>query len=493
MNLSTSTISGRTSDWRRWVALVVACLGQLMIILDTTIVNVALPSIQRDLHFTQANLTWVVNVYLIAFGSFLLLAGRVGDLIGRKKVFLAGVVLFTASSALCGLAQDQTLLIAARFLQGLGGAMASSVIVALLVIEFTQPAERAQAMSVYTFVVVAGGSIGLVAGGLLTQSISWHWIFFVNLPIGLVTLLLGAALIRENEGLGLAQGVDVLGSVLITGALMALVYTIVTSTEAGWLSAHTLGFGGAALALLAAFAVLESRLANPIVPPRILAIRSLMGSTAARAVLVSGMFSAFFLGALYLEHVLRYDPIRTGTAFLPQTLMVAALSLGITATLMRRFGPKRLLVPGLVAIAAGLVLLSTADERAAYFPRILGAFLLLGLGGGISFLPLLTLAMAEVPSADAGLASGIVNVSMQVGGAVGVAALGTISTDHTRALVAQGQPLAAALTGGYHLAFLIAAGCVAACVLVVLVVLRAPRRTGAEREPPAEGEVPEAA
>jgi EmrB/QacA subfamily drug resistance transporter len=470
------------NDRRRWIALVVVCLGQLMTILDTTIVNVALPSIQRDLNFTQANLTWVVNAYLITYGSFLLMAGRVGDLVGRKKVFLSGVVLFTAASALCGLAHDQALLIAARAVQGLGGALSSSVIVALIVTEFREPAERAQAMSIFTFVAVGGGSIGLLAGGLLTQSINWHWIFFINLPIGLIALLLGVALIDENEGIGLRHGVDVLGSVLVTGALMIGVYAIVTSSDYGWVSAHTLGLGGVAVAVLVAFLALEARLANPILPLRILRLRSLIGSSAARGVLVTGMYAAFFLGALYMEHVLGFGPVRTGAGFLPQTLVVGALSLGVTARLMRRFGPKRLLIPGLVAIVAGLALLSSAGEHSSYFPGVLAAYVLIGLGGGMSFMPLLTIAMAEVPRADAGLASGIVNVSMQVSGAIGVAALGTISADRARTLAAQGESLRSALTGGYHLGFLIAAACVAACILVVLVVLRSPGDAEGRRE-----------
>jgi EmrB/QacA subfamily drug resistance transporter len=481
MNLRIETIRPE-NDRRRWIALVVVCLGQLMTLLDATIVNVALPSIQRDLSFTQANLTWVVNAYLISFGSFLLMAGRMGDLIGRKKVFLGGVALFTAASVLCGLAHDKALLVAARFVQGLGGALSASVIVAIIVTDFREPAERAQAMSIFTFVAVGGGSIGLVAGGLLTQSINWHWIFFINLPIGLLALLLGMALIEENEGIGLSRGVDVLGSVLVTGALMAGVYAIVTSSEYGWTSAHTLGFGGAAVAVLAAFVALEARLANPILPLRILRLRSLVGSSAARGVLVTGMFAAFFLGALYLEHVLGFGPVRTGAAFLPQTLVVGALSLGVTARLMHRFGPKRLLIPGLVAIMAGLALLSTSGEHSSYFPGVLAAYVLIGLGGGLSFMPLLTIAMAEVPPADAGLASGIVNVSMQVSGAIGVAALGTISADRARTLAAQGESLRTALTGGYHLGFLIAAACVAACLLVVLVVLRSPGDAEGRRE-----------
>ena len=283
------TIPGTSSDRRRWIALVVVCFGQLMIVLDSTIVNVALSSIQRDLHFSQAGLTWVVNAYLITYGSFVLLAGRAGDLVGRKKVFLTGVFLFTAASVLCGFAQDPGLLIAGRFLQGAGAALSAGVVIALIVTGFTEPGERAQAMSVFTFTIAGGGSLGLLAGGLLTQWTNWHWIFFINLPIGVATLLVGRALIEENEGLGLRQGVDVLGSILVSAALAVGVYAIVTSAEFGWASAHTLGLGGAAVALLAAFVWLEARLENPILPLRILRIRSLTGASAARALLATGM------------------------------------------------------------------------------------------------------------------------------------------------------------------------------------------------------------
>jgi EmrB/QacA subfamily drug resistance transporter len=466
---------------RRWIALVVVCLGQLMMVLDVTIVNVALPSIQHDLRFTQASLTWVVNAYLITFGSFLLLAGRLGDLLGRKKVFLGGLATFTAASVLCGLAQDQAVLVAARFLQGIGGAASSAVIVALLVTGFPRPDERATAMSVYTFVVSGGGSIGLLAGGLLTESINWHWIFFINLPIGLLTLLLGAALVEENQGIGIGQGIDLLGSALVTVAMMAGVYAIVTATDRGWGSAHTLGFGATAVGLLAAFLALEARLANPILPLRILRLRGLTTSSAVRALLATGMFSSFFLGALYLEHVLGYGAIGTGLAFLPLTLAVGLLSTGITARLVRRYGPKRTLVPGLLAIVAGLALLARAGEHAGYFPGLFAAFALIGLGAGSSFMPLLAMAMAEVPMADAGLASAIANVSLQVSAAIGLAALGTISTDHTRALAAQGRSLAGALTGGYHLAFALAAACVAAGALAAVGLLRSPAEAA---EPP---------
>src|SRR5713226_2839933 len=468
-------------DPRRWLALIVVCFGQLMIVLDSTIVNVALPSIQRDLHFSQADLTWVVNAYLITYGSLLLLAGRAGDLIGRKRVFLAGVVVFTVASVMSGFAQTPTELVIARFVQGAGGALSAGVILALIVTGFPKPVERAQAMSIFTFVIAGGGSLGLLAGGLLTESINWHWIFFINLPIGLATFVAGVRLIDETEGIGIGRGVDVIGSILVTAAMVLGVYAIVTAATFGWTSDHTVGFASAAVFLLVVFFWLEARLANPILPLRILQLRSLTGASAVRAMLATGMFTTFFLGALYLQHVKGYSSLGTGLAFLPSTVALGVLSLGITATLMRRFGPRALLIPGLVTITAALVLLSTADQNAGYFPGIFVAYLLFGIGAGMSFMPLMTIMMAEVPSADAGIASGVANVTMQVGAAFGLAALGGISADHSRAMLAQGSSLVSALTGGYQLGFAIAAASVAAGLLIVLMVLRSPRGTSARR------------
>lgn len=385
------------------------------------------------------------------------------------------------ASGLDGLAPDSTALIAARLLQGIGGAMSAGVILALIVTGFPKPGERAQAMSIFMFVIAGGGSLGLLAGGTLTQLINWHWIFFINLPIGVVTMLLGWWLIEENEGLGLSRGVDVAGSILVSAAMMLGVYAIVTAAEMGWTSVHTLGFGAAAILLLATFFVVEARLENPIMPLRILRLRSLTGASAARALLATGMFTTFFLGALYLQHVKGYSAFGTGLAFLPSTLALAVLSLGISARLMRSFGPRALLIPGLATITVALLLMATADPNAGYFPGIFGAYLLFGIGAGMSFMPLTTIMMAEIPAADAGIASGVGNVTMQVGAALGLAALGTISSDHTRTLVGQGHSLVSALTAGYQLGFSIAAACVAAGLVIVIVVLRTPRVTR-ERE-----------
>ena len=471
------TINSLSSgERRRWVALSVVCMGQLMMVLDATIVNVALPAMQRDLGFSQANLAWVIDAYMIAFGSFLLLAGRLGDLVGRKRMFLAGLVIFTLASVACGIADDQVLLIVARFIQGLGGAVASAAVLALLVTEFPKPSERAIAMSVYTFIVSSGGSIGLLAGGVLTQSLSWHWIFFINVPIGIATFLLGRVLIGETERQGLGQGVDVLGALLVTVSLMLGVYAIVKATEYGWLSAHTLGFGGASLALLAVFVAVESRLANPMFPLRILRVPGLAASSVVRAFLVTGMFSTFLLGVLYLQHVRGYGALQTGLAFLPLTLIMGAMSVGVTARLMGRFGPLRVLLVGLTAIAGSLVLLSQLSAHASYFPSIFVPFALLGLGAGMSFLPLMTIAMADVPLADAGLASGIVNASLQISAAIGIAALGTVAAERTKVLAGIGEHHVQALTGGFHLAWAIGAGTVLVGALIALLWLRPPAR-----------------
>src|SRR5436190_4213757 len=340
-----------SSDFRRWAALVIVCFGQLMIVLDTTIVNVALPSMQSDLRFGQADLTWVVNSYLIAYGSFLLVAGRAGDLFGRRKVFLTGILLFTVASFGTGLSQGAQSLIIGRFLQGLGGSLAAGVILAIIVAEFTKPAERARAMSVFTLVAAGGGSIGLLAGGVLTQLANWHWIFFINVPIGIATLIVGAWLIQENDSLPGNQGIDVLGSLVITAAMVLGVYAIVTAADAGWTSVHTLGFGGAAVAMLALFATLEWRLENPLIPVRILRLRSLTGASAVRAFFVAGMFTNFFIGSLYLQHIKGMDAIGIGLAFLPSTLTLATFSAtGISARLMARFGARNLAIVGLLTI-----------------------------------------------------------------------------------------------------------------------------------------------
>src|SRR3954466_2414476 len=346
MHLASPSAISLSSDRRRWASLGVVCLAQLMIVLDVTIVNVALPSIQHDLHFSQGDLTWVVNAFLVTFGSLLLLAGRLGDLAGRKRVFLAGVVTFTGASLLCGLAPSAGALIAARFLQGIGAAAQASVILAIIITEFPEAGQRARAMSAYVFVSVAGGSLGLLAGGLLTQTLSWHWVFFVNLPVGVAAFALGRALIRADRGLGLNRGVDWLGSLLVTASLMSAIYAIVEATNDAWTSSSVGGTAGLAVLLMAAFLTLQARIQNPILPLRILRVPGLVNASLVRGFLVTGMYSTFFLGTLYLEQVRHFSALQTGAAFLPWTITVAVLSQGITSRLVARFGPPPVLAPG---------------------------------------------------------------------------------------------------------------------------------------------------
>jgi len=455
----------------RWIALLVLCTGFLMIILDQTIVNVALPSIQTDLGFSQSSLAWVVNAYLIAFGGLLLLAGRLGDLIGRRRVFMAGLGVFTVASLLCGLAQSQEVLVAARFVQGLGGAMASAVILGMIVTMFPKPAEQARAIGVYSFVASAGASIGLLAGGTLTEAINWHWIFFVNLPIGIGTAIFASRLLERDEGIGLDQGADVPGALLVVSSLMLGVYTIVEAADRGWGSLGTIGLGAVALALLAAFVVRESRAANPLVPLRIFRVRVVSAANLIQALMVAGLFGMFFLGALYLQRVLGYDAIEVGLAFLPVALAIGILSLGVSARLIVRFGGQATLVPGLVLVAAGLVLFGQAPVDAEYLSDILPSMLLLGIGAGLSFPSLMTLAMSGATASDSGLASGLVNTTQQVGGALGLAVLATMATTRTDTLSESGDPAAQALTGGYHLAFGIGAGLVGVALLLAVTLL----------------------
>jgi EmrB/QacA subfamily drug resistance transporter len=459
------------TDTKRWLALVVLCTGMLMIVLDQTIVNVALPSIQRDLWFSQSSLAWVVNAYLIAFGGLLLLAGRLGDLIGRRRVFLAGLAVFTVASMLCGVARSQELLVVARFVQGAGGALTSSVILGMIVTMFRKPADQAKAIGVFSFVASAGASIGLLAGGVLTQALSWHWIFFVNLPIGIVTALLAARLVTSDAGLGLRQGADVPGAMLVTVALMLAVYTIVKATDYGWGSLHTLGLGAVALALLGAFVLREDRARTPLIPLRIFRSRNVAGANVVQMLMVSGLFGMFFLGAVYMQRVLGYGPLDVGLAFLPVALAIGVLSLGITPRLNMRIGPRATLLPGLALIAAGLTLFALAPVHAGYLSNLLAVMVLLGVGAGLSFPSLTTIAMTGATPADSGLASGLVNTSLQVGGALGLAVLATLSSSRTRDLLASGASDARALTSGLHLALVIGSALLVVALATAAAVL----------------------
>jgi EmrB/QacA subfamily drug resistance transporter len=479
--------SAATGDRRRWMALYVLCVGMLMIVLDVTVVNVALPSIQNDLGFSQSSLAWVVNAYLITFGGLLLLAGRFGDILGRKKVFMAGLILFTLASLFCGAAQSQEMLVIGRFVQGIGGAMTSAVILGMIVVMFPEPREQAKAIGVYGFVASAGGSVGLLAGGVLTQSINWHWIFFINIPIALVTGFLALRLLERDKGIGFGGGTDVPGAVLITTSLMLGVYTIVKpAAEQGWGSTTTLLLGAGSVALLIAFVAREATCRNPLIPLRLFRSRNVTGANVIQALTVAGMFGLFFLGSLYLEKVLGYDPLQIGLAFLPTTLIMGVLSFRYTEPLITRFGARKALLTGLVLVTIGLALFTQAPVDGTYVANVLPPLVLLGIGIGVSFPSLMTIAMSGATREDAGLASGLVNTTAQVGGALGLAVLATLSTTRSNNLIAEGQSTAAALTSGYHLAFLIGAILLAVAFVVGITVLQPSDRTARAAGEPGE-------
>lgn len=480
---SPRTASDPAEDRRRWLALYVLCAGMLMVVLDVTIVNVALPSIQADLGFSQSDLAWVVNAYMIPFGGLLLLAGRIGDLVGQRRVFLTGLAIFTVASLLCAFAQAPAMLVGARFVQGVGGALASAVILGMIVTMFPEPRHQAKAIGVYGFVAAAGGSIGLLAGGLLTEAISWHWIFMINLPIGIAVALLAVRLVENRAGLGLHHGADYPGAALITAALMLGVFTILQITEWGWVDTRTLALGAIAAALLAVFFRRQATIANPLMPLRLFRSRNVSGANVLQALLVAGMFGMFFLGALYLGRVLAYSPLEVGLAFLPTTLVMGTLSLGFSERLIMRFGPRTTLIPGVCAVAVSLLLFARTPVDGSYLVDLLPPFLLIGVGVGTAFPAIMTLAMSGATANDSGLASGLLNTSMQVGGAVGLALLATLSADRTESLLADGASQAAALNSGYHLAYLIGAGLAAIAVAIAVLVLREPRPPAVAPEP----------
>lgn len=443
-----------------------------MIILDATIVNVALESIQHSLHFSPANLAWVVNAYILTFGGFLLLAGRLGDLIGRKTMFLFGIALFTLASLACGLATNQLILIVARAIQGIGGATIASIALAMIYSLFSQPSDQRKAMSIFSFVSAAGGSIGLITGGVLTQLLNWHWIFLVNLPIGIFIFIAGFSLLDGQKALGIKKGVDVLGAVLITAASMILVYTIIQSNETGLQSMQTLGLSLAALVLIGSFIFTESRIHNPLVPLRIFRVRNLVGAGGIFALFVSGLYGWFFLSALYFERVLGYNSLRTGLAFLPATIVIAIFSLGITNQIIKRFGLKPTVIIGLIFAAASLALFTLIPLKANFVFNLLPGMILFGIGGGITFIPLMTMAMSEASENDSGLASGLLNTSQQLGAALGLAILASFAATRTAHLLTQGQSLPQALVGGYQLAFVIGTIFVIGALVVAMFVLR---------------------
>ncbi|MGH3972276.1 MAG: DHA2 family efflux MFS transporter permease subunit [Pseudonocardiaceae bacterium] len=443
------SIEGR----KRWLALLVLCLGDLMIVLDTTIVNVALPSIREDLGFSETSLAWVVNAYLITFGGFLLLGGRLGDLFGHRRLFLIGITLFTAASLACGLAGTQEFLVGARMAQGLGGAVVAVVALSLIMTMFSEPAERAKAMGVIGFVIAGGGSIGVLLGGILTDTLDWHWIFLVNLPVGVAVFALVLALLPGERGQITAGSLDVAGAVTVTASLMIAVYAIVNGNETGWTSVQTIGLLAAAAVLLALFLRIEARTRSPLMPLGIFRLRNVAISNVVGVLWAAAMFAWFFLSALYLQLVLGYSPLQVGLAFLPGNLIMAAFSLGLSATLVLRFGIKAPLITGLLLFAAGLMLFARAPVDGSFLLDVFPAMVLLGCGAGMAFNPVLLAAMTDVEPSESGLASGVVNTSFMMGGAVGLAILVSLAAARTNSLRIAGNDPLIALTGGYHLAF----------------------------------------
>lgn len=471
---------------RRHLALIVLCAGQMIVVIDNTVVNVALPAIQHDLGFSSSGLSWVIDAYLLTFGGFLLLAGRVGDLLGRKRVQLAGLAFFTSSSALCGFSSSQGLLIGGRFVQGMAAAVVSATSLGLIATLFEAPAERARAMAVYAFVAISGGSIGLLLGGVVVEALDWHWVFFINLPVGVATLVACWAVVDEHPGLGLRQGADVGGALLITAAPMLAVYGLVTVDQRGWGAATTVGSLVGAAVLTLAFVALEARLRHPLIRLSLLRNRDLAVADVVRGLFGVCVFGLFFLGVLYFQEVRGYGPIETGLAYLPFTATSSAVSLLVAARLMRRIGDKATLALGLALFVVGLVFWTQAPVHGSYAAQVLPGLLIAGFGGGLTSAPNITLGMSGVAPADAGLASGLINVALQLGAAVGVAVLATLSTARTHHVLATGVGRAAALTSGYRLAFVVTTGCgVVAFVLTLLLRTGGARSTAARSGQPA--------
>ena len=449
----------------RWMALIVLCMGTLMIVLDSTIVNVALPSIRADLGFSETSLAWVVNAYMLTFGGFLLLGGRLGDLYGNRRLFVSGITLFTVASLACGLATGQTLLLIARAVQGLGGAVASAVALSLMMTLFTEPAERAKAMGVFGFVASGGGSIGVLLGGVLTDRLDWHWIFLVNLPIGIAVCALSFRLLPGGRG-NTGGRLDAAGAVTVTAALMLAVYAIVNGNQEGWTSARTLGELAGAVAVLALFLAIESRVSDPLMPLGLFRSRNLAFANVVGVLWAAAMFAWFFMSALYLQLVLGYTPLKVGLAFLPANLIMGSLSIGVSARLVMRFGIRRPLATGLLLAAAGLALLARAPVDGRYVVDVLPSMVLLGIGAGTAFNPVLLAAMSDVKPHQSGLASGVVNTAFMMGGALGLAVLASLASSRSDSLRASGHDALVALNGGYHAA--LAVGAVFAAVAAVI-------------------------
>src|SRR5881398_3638637 len=456
-----------TDSRRRWLALYVLCLASLMIVLDVTIVGVALPSIREDLGFSETSLAWVVNGYLLTYGGFLLLGGRLGDLFGHRRLFILGISTFTVASLACGLATTQWALVAARSVQGLGGAVASAVSLSLMMGLFTEPADRAKAMGIFGFVASGGGSIGVLLGGILTDALNWHWIFLVNFPIGILVYVLSVRLLPEARGPALTGRLDVAGAVTVTAALMLAVYAIVNGNQEGWTSVQTLGLLGGAAALLALFLAIESRVPAPLVPLGLFKLRNIRVSNVVGVLWAAAMFAWFFMSALYLQLVLGYSPLEVGLSFLPANLIMGAFSIGLSAKLVMRFGFRK-------PLATGLLLFVRAPVDGNFLVDVLPSMILLGFGAGIAFNPVLLAAMSDVEPSESGLASGLVNTSFMMGGALGLAVLASIAASRTHSLRVGGSGELSALTGGYHLAFLVGAAFAALAAVLGGTLLRQP-------------------
>ncbi|MFD3744960.1 DHA2 family efflux MFS transporter permease subunit [Nocardia sp. NPDC058633] len=459
-------------------ALAVLSAAMLMTILDGSIVTVAMPAIQQDLGFSPAGLSWTVNAYLIAFGGLLLLAGRLGDLIGRKTMFVVGNIVFTAASVLAGVATGPAVLVAARFLQGVGSAIAASVVLGILVTIFTEPRQRATAIGVFSFTGAAGASIGQVLGGVLTDALNWHWIFLINVPIGVVTVLVARKALPGDRGLGWSAGADVPGAALVTAGLMLGIYTVVEVERYGWASAHTLGLGAAAAALLAAFVIRQATVANPLLPLRILRSRTVSGANVVQMLTLAAMFAFQIIVALYLQKVLGYSASQTGLAMLPAAVAIGAVSLFASARLITRFGERAVLIAGLVLLLAGMSWLTRLPVDAGYVIDVLPVMVAVS-GGGLVLPALTALGMSGAEADDAGLASGLFNTTQQVGMAIGVAVLSTLAAARTGTELVAGASEAVALTSGYRLAFAVAAGLLAAALVVSVTVLRRDRTADA--------------
>jgi EmrB/QacA subfamily drug resistance transporter len=469
-------------DRRRWFALIVLCLGTLMIVLDTTIVNVALPSIRTDLGFSQTSLAWVVNAYMLTFGGFLLLGGRLGDLYGHRKLFVGGITLFTIASLCCGLANTQELLVIARAVQGLGGAVSSAVALSLMMTLFTEPGERAKAMGIFGFVASGGGSIGVLLGGVLTDRLDWHWIFLVNLPIGIAVCALSLRLLPTGRGPAGGR-LDVAGAVTVTAALMLAVYAIVNGNQQGWTSARTLGELGGAAVIMAAFLAIESHVKAPLMPLGMFRQRNLAFANVVGVLWAAAMFAWFFMSALYLQLVLGYTPLEVGLAFLPANLIMGALSIGLSAKLVMRFGIRRPLTTGLLLAATGLALLARAPVDGRFVVDVLPSMVLLGIGAGTAFNPVLLAAMSDVRPEESGLASGIVNTAFMMGGALGLAVLASLASSRTESLLSSGHGQLASLNGGYHAALIVGAVFATAAAAIGGIFLRATMSAPQEAHP----------